>query len=126
FLSSIDGYVHTVYIGSLRSLVCARNRGFAHWEDKMKPRVFIYDVPIKSHFTLSMPRRSKILSFQEQHGKPMLWALVDPDEGMIDCDFRLAGNGHPIEENENELHYRGTVQLNDGALVLHLFEVIRS
>ena len=91
----------------------------------MKPRVFIYDVPIKSHLTLSMPRRSKILSFQEQHGKPMLWALVDPDEGMIDCDFRLAGNGHPIEENENELHYRGTVQLNDGALVLHLFEVIR-
>ncbi len=89
-------------------------------------RVFKYEVPIKDHFTLTLPRPAKFLAFQAQHDQPQIWALVDPENTTtIDREFRLAGTGHPIEEIEGDLHYRGTAQMHGGTLVLHLFEIIR-
>jgi hypothetical protein len=89
-------------------------------------KIFKYDVPIDDYFTLSLPRTGKFLAFQAQHERPQIWMLVDPeDDRKIDCEFRLAGTGHPIEERADDLHHRGTCQLHGGSLVLHLFEIIR-
>jgi hypothetical protein len=89
-------------------------------------KVFKYEVPIEDRFTLSLPRTGKFLAFQAQRDRPQIWMLVDTrDDRKIDCEFRLAGTGHPIEEPESDLLYRGTCQMREGSLVWHLFEIIR-
>jgi 3-phenylpropionate/cinnamic acid dioxygenase small subunit len=89
-------------------------------------RVLKYPIPLEDHFSLTLPRRAKILSFQTQHDQPQVWALVNPEESRIeDRQFRLAGTGHAIEEREDDLHYIGSCQMMGGALVWHLFEIIR-
>ncbi len=88
--------------------------------------VYKYEVPSEDSFTLLLPRTGKFLAFQAQRGRPQIWMLVDPsDDRNIEREFRLAGTGHPIEEPEGNLLYRGTCQMLEGALVWHLFEVIR-
>ena len=89
-------------------------------------KVFRYDVPLEDSFTLKLPRTGKFLAFQTQRDRPQIWMLVDPDDDRtMDCEFRLSGTGTGIEESERDLHYRGTCQMREGALVWHLFEVIR-
>ncbi len=88
--------------------------------------VYKYDVPIEGRFILSLPRTGKFLAFQAQRDRPQIWMLVDPsDNRKIECEFRLAGTGHAIDEPEGNLVYRGTCQMREGVLVWHLFEVIR-
>ncbi len=86
-------------------------------------KVFKYEVPIEDHFTLALPRDSRILAFQAQHDKPVIWALVDPEEKVkTEHEFRMVGTGHPIEESDCHI---GTAQMYMGTLVLHLFEIHR-
>lgn len=75
-------------------------------------------------FTLPMPRGARILSAQTQRGEPQMWALVDPDAGPEEREFRLVATGERIQDADR-LTYIGTVQMNDGLLVFHLFEVMR-
>jgi len=55
---------------------------------------------------------------------PCLWALVNPDERHSKRQFRLAGTGHPIIQDEGALRFVGTIQLHGGSLVFHLFELL--
>jgi hypothetical protein len=87
--------------------------------------VFKYEVPIEDRFKLMLPKHAKILSFQAQHERPQIWALVDPEEEAMEREFRLAGTGHPIDERDVNLYYIGTCQMRDGGLVWHLFEIFR-
>lgn len=67
-----------------------------------------------------MPAGAEMLTVQVQDGKPCLWAMVDPSlpkERRVLC---TAGTGHAIQE-ETGLDYVGTYQLEDGALVFHVF-----
>lgn len=84
--------------------------------------VFKYPVLMCNESTIDMPEGAKLLSFQSQYGEPVLWALVDPTKPNRARHFRLAGTGHPIDELRT-LHYVGTAQFSDGALVFHLFEL---
>ena len=85
--------------------------------------VFKYPVPIADSFSLDMPVGSEILAFQTQREQPCIWALVDPNAQVAHYNFRLAGTGHPIEDNNDQLKYIGTCQMAGGSLVLHLFLV---
>lgn len=79
--------------------------------------------PKSDTFTISMPGRAMLLSVQMQGGAPMIWALVEPDAPVTERRFRIAGTGHPIEE---EIRYcLGTFQTPTewGVLVFHVFEV---
>ena len=84
-------------------------------------RVYKYDIDVLDNFVLELPEDAQILTVQMQYGSPVIWALIDDDKPLKERKFRLAGTGHPIEEN---VKYIGTFQLMDGALVFHLFEVI--
>lgn len=87
-------------------------------------KVFKYVFPIVDKFRIPMPKGSQLLTVQMQRGLPHLWALVDPDEPIINRIFRLAGTGHPIEEDPSHLKYIGSFQMNEEALIFHLFEWI--
>ena len=87
-------------------------------------RVFKWKLPAASHFELTLPRGARLLTVQEQRGELMLWALVDPEAPTETRDFRIAGTGHLIDEDANTLRYVGTVQMSNGSLVWHVFEIV--
>ena len=69
-----------------------------------------------------IPKDSIVLDVQVQHGKPTIWFLVDPDNAIELRRFYVYGTGWFIENDPGV--YIGTFQLNDGALVFHVFEDI--
>jgi hypothetical protein len=86
-------------------------------------RVFKYSLAFEDINILEMPVGAEILCAQTQRDTPCIWALVDPFAPRTKRRFRVAGTGHPIEDAIKA--YIGTVQIDGGSLVFHVFEVIR-
>ena len=85
--------------------------------------VWKYPFPIIDNVEISLPKGSKILCVKTQKNDLFLWALVDPDENETESvKFRIAGTGHPIEE-EN-LEYIDTVLMYEDNFVLHIFKIV--
>lgn len=85
--------------------------------------VWKYPVELKDYFEVDMPEGAEILSVEMQGTSPCMWALVRANETPTERRlFRLAGTGHPINEQEN-LKFIGTFFMR-GVLVFHLFEII--
>ncbi len=95
--------------------------------------IYKYAVPLKDTFTINLPKGYTILSvgvqnvvsFDRRSQSPYIWVLIDTEnvKNSKPVNFRLAGTGHPIEEY-SFLRFIGTFQLQDGALVFHLFEIL--
>lgn len=90
----------------------------------MTASVFKYPVAWGDLVRIDMPESAQILSAQTQgpYESLAIWALVDPNAPLIARTFRIAGTGHPIEE---AVTFIDTVQLQDGSLVFHVFEVMK-
>lgn len=86
-----------------------------------------YRVGLTDLFAVEMPRGAQILDVQVQHGTPQMWALVDPEAPVERRQFRLAGTGHRVEMyGDQQPKHVGTFQLDGGALVFHLFEIVEA
>lgn len=86
--------------------------------------IYKYSIPDEDHFTLELPKDAKILTVQAQRGAPQLWATVDSETKKETRYFRLAGTGHSLGEDYLRIiNYIGTFQIENGALVFHLFEI---
>lgn len=85
--------------------------------------VYKYTIPVEDYFSLDLPKGAKILTVQEQHGEPQLWALVNKDKPNEKRNFRLVGTGHPVKESPESLNYISTFQLADGSFIGHVFEI---
>jgi hypothetical protein len=70
--------------------------------------------------TIDMPHGAKLLAVQDQNGEPHLWALVDPSAKTYPRTFRVYGTGHNMPDEPGQ--YVGTVQMQGGAMVVHVFE----
>lgn len=70
-----------------------------------------------------MPKGARPLTIQTQAGRPCVWALVDDERPLEPRWFRIAGTGHPIEDEIAEDGYIGTFQVIGGGLIFHVFEV---
>lgn len=90
----------------------------------MSLTTYKYEVPLADEFALNLPLGAVIVSFQVQHDKPCIWALVDPKAQKAPRQFRLAGTGHTLDYGKDALRPVGTIQLHGGSLVFHLFEVL--
>lgn len=86
--------------------------------------VWKYELLAAEHFVLSMPKGAEVLTVQVQHGKPQLWARVDPTAEKEPRHFGVYGTGHRIQDPSEgvRLAYVGTFQIDGGQLVFHLFE----
>lgn len=85
-------------------------------------RVFKYKIPIEDQPLVRLPLGAQILSVGQQNDQLLLWAMVDPAEMRTKRHtFRVAGTGPEIAE-VNELKFLGTVHIDDGCTVLHVFE----
>lgn len=85
--------------------------------------VYTYPLDIQDEVIVMMPKGARVLSVQVQNGRPCLWAAVDPTEMELEKRmFRIAGTGHPICDDVVD-GFIGTIQLYNGKLVFHVFEV---
>lgn len=88
-------------------------------------RVYKYPLDIQDEVTVMMPKGARVLSVQVQNGRPCLWAVVDPNEMTLEERFfRIAGTGHSIQDDVVD-GFIGTIQMYDGRLVFHVFEMKR-
>lgn len=81
-------------------------------------RIFKYELPVADRFSLLLPDGAEILGVQTQHHTPVLWAVVDPEAPMAILNFEMRGTGHEVGDVGP---YIGTLQLQGGHLVLHVF-----
>lgn len=72
---------------------------------------------------VQMPAGAELLKLDVQNGEAMLWARVSiqSDAPMVARRFEFVGTGHHVRSNTGHV---GTILLNGGALVLHLFELV--
>lgn len=84
-------------------------------------RIFRYVLPVETECFVVMPRGAKVLCVQTQGmSGPMVWALVEDAETVKAKHwFFVYGTGH---ETYGQGTYLGTFQMNDGALVFHVFD----
>lgn len=81
-------------------------------------RIFKYHLKTEDRPKICLPVGAEFLCAQNQGDEIYVWALVDPQAELYeDRQFLVYGTGQPHEGGK----YLSTVQLLDGALVLHIF-----
>lgn len=84
-------------------------------------RIYKYILPSAAGcVTMPLPKRSRIVHFAEQHGKACFWAQVFTEE-TEPKEFLLAHTGDDVP---GDFTYVGTIVLQAGYYVLHLFEKV--
>ena len=83
----------------------------------------IWKFTLKPNCTLEMPIGAEILTVQEQYGHPQMWALVDRYADTELREFNIYGTGQDLPDSPGA--HVGTFQLNGGAFVFHVFEVLK-
>jgi hypothetical protein len=92
----------------------------------MATTIWKYYVPDHADYsTQQMPRGALLLHTAIQDNSLCLWALVDPAQETEAREFVLAGTGHAIDCPAEQLAHVGTYLMHDGALVLHLLEIVK-
>jgi hypothetical protein len=86
----------------------------------MTSRIYKWTLSITDRQDLPLPKGARVLTVQVQGGMPQLWALVDPAAPIVHRTFDTYGTGHGMPDQPGE--YVGTYQMEDGALVFHVFE----
>lgn len=71
---------------------------------------------------LDMPRGAKLLHLGVQSGQVYIWAQVDTAAPRVRRQFELVGTGYDLGDVAAG-DYVGTVFLQNGALVLHGFDL---
>lgn len=92
-----------------------------------KPQVkVVYKYMLGQVSAIKMPKGAQILTVKEQGDEIFLWALVDPLAESEQRNFVVFGTGHEIYDYaEDGMKYLGTVHLDSGRLVFHVFELLK-
>jgi len=72
-----------------------------------------------------VPANGKVLHVDEQFGEICVWIEVDPDEIKEERHFEVYGTGHLIKYDiGTDRNYLGSVKLENGALIFHIYEYL--
>lgn len=83
-------------------------------------KVFKYPLEMTDVQEVRAPFGMQPLCVQMQDGKPCMWALVNPANGMTGHTVWIHGTGHEVNSQVYQ-HYVGTFQMHGGQLVFHVF-----
>ena len=84
--------------------------------------IWKFELTTTDEQVVTMPAGADILSAQVQHGTICLWALVDDSQSTSEQRrINIYGTGHAVGHAIGR--FVGTVMLDDGNIVLHVFEV---
>lgn len=90
----------------------------------MTQAIWKFSLPIANHFTIVMPLDAVVLSVDVQYDEPVMWALCDTDDAnnVSLRAFFGVGTGHPITFDPEHARFVGTMVLQGGAFVYHVYE----
>lgn len=84
-------------------------------------KIHKYELPVDGGIITIKQCIIKILSIQEQNGKPMMWTIVDPDNEVVEpLEITAIGTGWVLPTGLDE--YLGTAQDGHG-FVWHYFSL---
>lgn len=85
--------------------------------------IWKYPLEVTHHQRIKVPVGAKLLAVQVQNDQPCAWVIHDPDrdEGLEDMVIEMQGTGNSFVDSKL-LEYFTTIQLYNGALVLHVFK----
>jgi hypothetical protein len=81
--------------------------------------IYKYELGMADSITIETDHVERWLSVDVQRGQPVVWAMVDTDKARQRHTFCIRGTGHPMTGDEHG--FLGTVLLDGGALVFHVF-----
>lgn len=83
-----------------------------------------FPLSIEPKQIVKMPYNSRLLDFTSADGKPMIWALCDPDNSNIDRVFVTVHEGKEVDKRMNETNFIGSydTKADIGSVRLHVFE----
>lgn len=73
---------------------------------------------------IDMPMGAKVLCVQEQYNIPVIWVVIDPRVINEKRTFYIQMTGEPFYYDDKK-KYIGTVQLQGGSFVIHVFEKVK-
>jgi hypothetical protein len=82
----------------------------------------IWKFAVEETMQLLLPVDAMVLSIQTQFNAPQMWILLDSDLPKTLRRFIVLPTG--VSVPDVPLNYCGTFQINDGALIFHVFEAI--
>jgi len=85
-------------------------------------KIYKYPLKVTDKQVVLMPFGAEILCVQMQNGDPTIWAAVDEMNSLVPRNIAMAGTGHELGDI-SKWKYIGTVQMYDGALVWHCFDL---
>lgn len=87
--------------------------------------IYKYNLQVTDVQQIILPKGAKILCVQTQRNNLAMWAEVDTDE-ITETEsviIGMFGTGHPIpQQMEYNRHYISTFQIENGALVFHVYK----
>ena len=83
-------------------------------------KIFKYEIKPQDTQILSIQSKN-ILSAEEQHGKIVIYALVDTEIESIEYEFGLNGTGNNINFDIDLFEFLDTVKMDNGLLMFHIF-----
>ena len=84
-------------------------------------KIYKYELPVDGGIITIKQCIIKILSIQEQNGTPMMWAIVDPDNEVVEpLEIVAIGTGWKLPSRLDE--YIGTAQ-DEYGFVWHYFSL---
>lgn len=93
----------------------------------MSATIWKFPLSVTDGQTVMMPTGARCLSvqLQEHNGTLCVWAMVEPTLPTVERRFLMAGTGHPLPDivAAGQARHLGTVQLDSGRLIFHVFEV---
>jgi len=88
----------------------------------MKKSIWKFPIKIEDEQSVLMPKDSELLSVQVQHGQICIWALVNIEAITVKRIIKMAGTGHDLTNRVPLGPFLGTVQVNGGQFIFHVFD----
>ena len=86
--------------------------------------IYKYKLEVIDKQKITLPLNSQILTVQTQGDDVCMWVLIDKGQGIEEMNvIEIIGTGHLMSHDKRK--YINTFQLNDGALVFHVFELYK-
>lgn len=86
----------------------------------MAKTIHKYELQSGSILSILLPKEAKVLHFDSQYNKPVIWVELDASDPTVCRDFLVTGTG--MELPDVDLIYIGTAIFDGGSLILHLYE----
>lgn len=86
----------------------------------MSLKVLKFTLHITDLQIIEMPAEAKLLTVQMQNGLPRLWALCEENNPASRRKIAICGTGHEQDGGA----YISSFNIDGGALVFHVFEVL--